>query len=238
MVHRSRPRLVRRTVLVILIAMVLLLAAPAVADAGCGGVRESQPPAGRWKGYRPPLALGDSTMLLALPDLAKAGFRANARGCRQMTEGLDVIRQVKRRGRLPHMVVIALGADASIEPDQILAALELVGPERVLVLVTPRETGGGSSNDAVVVRRAGRKHPKRIVVLDWVKHSRGKRGWFQPDGLHLTFKGASRFASFLARAMPYAPPHNFPGDVAPPPGDPTQPGASPGTDPPSTPGGS
>jgi hypothetical protein len=81
-----------------------------------------------------------------------------------------------------------------------------VGRKRTLGLVTPRELGGGSGRDAANVRWAGRRFGGRVRVLDWVRVSRGKGGWFQPDGLHLTFSGARHFASLIARATPLAGP--------------------------------
>ena len=76
----------------------LLLAAPS-AQAGCGGVETAAPK--RKVASRPPLAIGDSSMLLALPALARVGYKANARGCRQFAEGLAVLRDARRHHRLP-----------------------------------------------------------------------------------------------------------------------------------------
>lgn len=170
----------------------------------CGGTETSKATRIVNPGGHAPLAIGDSTMLLALPSLSRAGYQANARGCRQIDEGLDVIRDYKRRGQLPHLVVIALGADASISSTQMEKAFHLVGPKRVLGLVTPLELGGGTSSDADVVRAAVKRHPKRSVLLDWVAYSAGHGDWFQPDGLHLTFSGADGFARLLREALPYA----------------------------------
>src|SRR4051812_27946382 len=146
-----------------------MLAAPATAGAGCGGVKTAKPNAKqrRVKG-RAPLAIGDSVMLLALDDLAKRGFRANARGCRGFREGLRLLRRRRRGGRLPHLVVMALGADFDISRGEVRTALRILGRKRRLGLVTPRESGGGSGHDARVVRAAGRRFPKRVIVLDWV----------------------------------------------------------------------
>src|SRR5580765_6477780 len=47
-----------------------------VASAGCGGVETAAPK--RKVARRPPLAIGDSSMLLALPALARVGYRVNA----------------------------------------------------------------------------------------------------------------------------------------------------------------
>ena len=134
----------------------------------------------------------------------------NARGCRQWAEGMALLRQVKSRHKLPHMVVIALGADWKITPGDIRAALHLIPKNRVLGLVTPRELGGGSGSDATNIRHAAKKHKHRIVLLDWVDYSAGHSGWFQPDGLHLTFEGAAGFARLLGKGTKFAKPREFP----------------------------
>jgi hypothetical protein len=179
----------------------LILWAPA-AQAGCGGVETASPK--HKVAPRPPLAIGDSSMLLALPALARVGYKVNARGCRQFGEGLRLLRDARRRHELPHLVVLALGADASVTANQIRQAKKILGPKRKLGLVTPRELGGGQSNDATVIRNAGQRDPERVKVLDWVHYSAGHSNWFQPDGLHLTFTGAKAFARLLKKLIPLA----------------------------------
>src|SRR5205823_12909893 len=66
---------------VVLLVALAAAALPASAQAGCGGV-ETAYPAHRHHGERPPLAIGDSTMLLALPELAHSGYDVNAHRCR------------------------------------------------------------------------------------------------------------------------------------------------------------
>lgn len=184
------------------------------ARAGCGGVETAGAKRAVNPGGHAPLAIGDSTMLLALPNLARAGYRVNARGCRGWEEGLEVLRTEKRHRRLPHLVLMALGADWSVTVSQIRRTLHLLGPRRVLALMTPLELGGWAGDDARSMRRAFRRYPTRIVLLDWVRYSRGHGEWFQPDGTHLTFSGADAFASLARRATPWArhgemPDHNF-----------------------------
>ncbi len=145
-------------------------------------------------------------MLLALPALARVGYKANARGCRQFSEGLRILRDARRHHQLPHLAVMALGADASVTGRQIDQAKKILGPKRKLGLVTPRELGGGQSNDADVIRNAGQRDPGRVKVLDWVHYSAGHSSWFQPDGLHLTFSGAKAFARLLKRLIPLSAP--------------------------------
>ena len=175
---------------------VTMLGAPSAFADGCGGVVEQGPNKNANRGPAP-IAIGDSPMLLAVPELADKGFRANARGCRQYDEGLKVIKDYKKAGKLGRIVVIALGSNGVIEKSQIRKALEIIGNKRLLLLVTPLETGGGESGDARLVREQARKR-RRVRLLDWARHSRGHGGWFQPDGLHLTLEGADEMADFFA----------------------------------------
>lgn len=204
-------RLQIQTLALALLAGAALLGTGAATALACGGTETAKARKTVNPGGRAPLAIGDSTMLLALPDLARVGYQVNARGCRTLEEGLDVIRDYKRRGALPHLVVIFLGADASVSNRQLEKAFHIVGPKRVLGLVTPIELGGGTSSDADHVRAAVKRHPKRSVLLDWVAFSNGHPEWFQPDDLHLTFDGAAGLARLFRQALPYARAGEHPG---------------------------
>ena len=186
-----------------------LAAIPASTLADCGGVDEVYP-SHHPRGRLPPLTIGDSTMLLALDELAAIGYDANAHGCRQYPEALALLSQRKAQRRLPHMVVIALGGDGSVTHDDVGQTIGLLCCTRLLVLVTPRELGGGSGEDAIVEREEAAKHPGRIKLLDWVAYASGHGDWFQPDGLHLTDVGAQQFTHFLGRALRWAYPRRRP----------------------------
>jgi hypothetical protein len=184
---------------------ILVLAALAVpAQADCGGVVASYP-RGWHHTYRPPLVIGDSTMLLAVPYIAHHGMQADARGCRQWSEGMEILRRRKASHALPHLVVMALGANWTISRGEIESAVALLGPERVLGLVAPREEGGGTSSDASNVRRAGRRHRNRVKVIDWPRFSSRHGSWFSGDGLHMSYAGAAAFAKLIATLKPFAP---------------------------------
>lgn len=152
-------------------------------------------------------------MLLAMPALSRVGYNVDAHGCRGMEEGLAILRHRRAIGRLPHLVVIALGADFTISRGEIKRALHYLGPHRRLGLVTPWELGGYAGSDARNIRAAAKDYRKRVVLLDWVKFSRGHGSWFQPDGCHLTFAGARAFARLFRKALPFsqAPPTTPPG---------------------------
>jgi hypothetical protein len=192
------------TIIAVVVAGLALLPT-ADAGAACGGVH-FVPAKKKPKRGRPPLAIGDSTMLLAVDHLAREGWNVDAHGCRGMEEGLDVLRRRRARHRLPHLVAIALGTDFTVSRHQIRQALHILGPGRVLALVTPRELGGGSGGDARAMRSAAGDYRRRVLLLDWVRFSRGHGSWFQPDGCHLTWAGARAFTRLFRRALPLSAP--------------------------------
>jgi hypothetical protein len=202
----------RRSPVLAAVLLGLLWGSAPAAQADCGGVQERSTAHKRNEG-RAPLVIGDSVLLGAMDETTAAGFDLNTRGCRQWAEGMGVVRSYKRAGRLPHLVVIELGTDWTVSVRQVRSAMALVGRGRVLGLMTPREAGGYGSSDAAHMRQVARRFPKRVVLLDWVAHTRGRSGWFQPDGIHLTFAGAAGFGRFLRTALRYADPPAPPEEI-------------------------
>ena len=217
----------RRRALAGLVAMAAVLAAvaatsPVSASAAACGEAQHYMPVDRVASSPPPLAIGDSVMLGAVEPLRRGGFEVDARECRQMTEGLRVLGARARAGTLPSAVAVGLGTNWNVTLAHIRRALRVLGQERVLVLVTPRELGGAASTDQDAIRAAGRRWPGRVRVADWVAHSAGHRDWFWSDGLHLRARGARAFARLISRtlganAAPPAspPPPEAPGGGAP-----------------------
>lgn len=150
---------------------------------------------------KPPLAIGDSTSILGAPPLGRLGIEADAKGCRQFGQGLQIIAARKRAHRLPHVVVIALGANGPVQDAQIKRALRIVGPDRILALVTPPRSGAS----AAAIRRAARRKPSRILLIDWAAYSARRGGMFSGDGLHPSYHGANVFAKLIKRSIaPFA----------------------------------
>jgi hypothetical protein len=205
-----RPRAIRAAAVAVLVvavaAVLVLIGRPGTAEAGCGGqIRETvHPPA---RGVLPPYAIGDSTLILSLPQLHREGISANARGCRQYPEGLQMLATLRATSRLARVVIVALGANGQVTEANVSSALRILGTRRVLVMVTHLEPGHRAGADTALIRREPRRHPGRVIVLDWIAYGGPHHAWFQPDGLHLTFPGAAAYARFLARAIPLAAPH-------------------------------
>jgi hypothetical protein len=207
------------------LACAAAIVAPAAADAagephyGCKKVHTGKAQANPSPRGRPPLAIGDSTMILPIPNLGEAGFSVNARGCRGMGEAIDLMAKLRDRGRLPHLVVVAVYSNGGIRLRNVDEALDILGPRRVLALVTEynAENGRRAARDTGTVFKARRLHRKQIAVLDWVDYSRPHHAaepvpgaWFLPDLYHPNFTGAQEYANFLSALLRFAPPGRHP----------------------------
>jgi hypothetical protein len=168
---------------------------------------------------RPPLVIGDSTVNLPVSNLSQAGFDVNARGCRGIFEAIELATKLRRKDRLPHLVLMNGYANGGIKQKQVDELIATVGKGRVVVLLTEynADTGKGAAPDTRELFAARRRYPHRIAVLDWVHFSGPHHAaepapgaWFLPDLFHPNFDGAAAYADFLSRALPLAKEGSFP----------------------------
>ena len=98
---------------------------------GCGHVHTAKAqrnPYGSGHGP-PPIAIGDSTMLLPIPDLTRVGFDVNAKGCRGFKQSVWVARDLRNQGKLPKLILINAYGNGGVNDDLIKFALKVIGPE-------------------------------------------------------------------------------------------------------------
>src|SRR4051794_34175330 len=151
------------------------------------------------KGKPPPLAIGDSVMIAAARRLARIGYEVDAREGRFMRHALRILRKRKRGHIRPRLVVLAIGTNYPATYGEIRRALRLVGPGRVLAMVTPWRSY--RALDSSAIWRAKRRHPHRVRVIDWAAAAAGHSSWFWGDGTHLRPAGARAYARVLRTAI-------------------------------------
>jgi hypothetical protein len=180
----------------ILVALMLALVAAEGAQAqGCG--YDHRRPQGGQVGTAP-LAIGDSVMLGAARRLSNLGFEVDARCARNPSEGLSILRQRRRRGTLPEVVVMALGTNVVISRHDLRRMLRAVGRRRTLMLVTPYRQWHPFHTRPM--RRVARHRRKRAKLVDWSSRAERHREWFVRDGTHLRPDGVNAYARLLKRA--------------------------------------
>jgi hypothetical protein len=147
-------------------------------------------------------AIGDSVMAASAMALAKVlpGIYIDAVPSRQMPAGLAVVRHLARTGRLRQVVVIGLGTNYIVTTRQLNQLLQIIGPNRQLVLVNTYVPDAWSrevnATDAGFVRR----HPN-VVLADWYDTIRTRMYLLWPDHVHPEIPGTAVYARMVYRAV-------------------------------------
>jgi hypothetical protein len=145
---------------------------------GCGHVHTAQAQRNPYgpAGGPPPIAIGDSTMLLPIPDLTRVGFDVNAKGCRGFKQSIWVARDVRNRGILPKLILINAYGNGGVNKDLIKFALKVIGPNRTLVLVTAydADTGHPPAPYTDVIKQAAKdakpaQAPRQEILLQEIR---------------------------------------------------------------------
>jgi hypothetical protein len=182
-------------ILVPLTVCFTLVAADTASAQGCGFAHRA--PRGAPAGVAP-LAIGDSVMLGAARRLSRRGFEVDARCARNPEEGLGILRQRRRRGTLPEIVVMALGTNIAMARRDVRRMVRALGRRRTLMLVTPyREWRPFYTGP---MRYAARRWPRRVKLIDWSRRAERNRHWIWSDGTHLRPAGIDAYTRMLRRA--------------------------------------
>jgi hypothetical protein len=186
---------------------------------GCKGVHTGEATVNPNPKGLPPILIGDSTVLLPIPNLNAVGISVNGRGCRGFKESIHVAARLKAKHRLPHLVLMNGYANGGANTKLIAEALSVMGKNHVLGLLTEynADTGHPPAPDTDILFKAAKQNRHRIFVPDWVQYSRAHHkaepkpgAWFLPDLFHPNFTGADAYAQFLATTLRYAPNGRFP----------------------------
>jgi hypothetical protein len=116
-----------------------------------------------------------------------------------MRSAIQILAGRRHRHRRPHVVVIGLGTNYPATYAEIQHALRLLGPGRVLAMVTPWRSY--RALDSRPIWRAKRRYPRRVRVVDWAAAASGHASWFWGDGTHLRPAGARAYARLLRTAL-------------------------------------
>jgi hypothetical protein len=200
-VTRWLIRVARRAGPVALIWAAFASLGVASANAQCGQTTQVSPRQSLGSGAAP-LAVGDSVLYDAADALSYYGFETNAMVCRTMAQGVVWLQD--HAGNLPVLVVVALGTNGAVTTGQINELLAILGPSRLLALVTPHD--GNYAYVPGLIRLAASQHPGQIILLDWDRLSAGHPDWFAPDGIHLgSAAGIDAFARLVASSLQASP---------------------------------
>ncbi|MGN6605818.1 MAG: acyltransferase family protein [Jatrophihabitans sp.] len=162
----------------------------------------SRPTGSPARGSGPVASLyGDSVLLGAVPALHTlfGPVFVDAVEGRLPRPILADVRADAAAGRIAPLVVLHVGNNGVISPDDLRSTLHaLAGVRRVVVVDDRVDRPWESVNDDLLQRLVPRFANARL--LDWHRVASGHPSWFYGDGLHLTPDGARRYARLIQAA--------------------------------------
>jgi hypothetical protein len=148
----------------------------------------------------PYLAVGDSVMLGAAPQLAEMGILVDAQVSRQMRDVVPVMQFLRDQDRFGNAVVVHLGTNGAVGSETLEAFMDtLTNVPKVVVMTVraPRNWIPGN-NERI---RALTDRPN-VILVDWEQLAQECPGnCFYSDGIHLRPDGREYYAMLLRGAL-------------------------------------
>lgn len=114
-------------------------------------------------------AIGDSVMLASSQGLSEVfpGIQTDASVSRSIMVAPELIGNALSAGSLQQWVLIGLGTNSAITPDQLDQIRNMIGPDRVLVLVNAHGDRTWIPPTNQVLADYAAAHPDNVVLVDW-----------------------------------------------------------------------
>ena len=146
-------------------------------------------------------AIGDSVMLGAADALAGTIGRdrttVDAAESRQFSAGVDTIQQYKDKGELGDEVVVQLGTNGTVNPDDFDRMMQILKSTKRVVIINAKVPRPWE-DEVNQVLGDGVKRYRNSVLVDWHTAAGDHPEWFYDDGLHLRPDGAEGYANLVA----------------------------------------
>jgi hypothetical protein len=146
------------------------------------------------------VAVGDSVLedvqLYATATLSSHRITFNTAVSRAWISGETIFNSLRASGRLPPVVIVALGTNGVVRPADFDTMMESVAGATRVVFMTV--TGPEVANNAVI--RAGVARYPQAALADWAVLAAAHPDWFAPDGVHVGPAGATALGNLLAAA--------------------------------------
>jgi len=146
-------------------------------------------------------AIGDSVMLGAVNQLVLAfgSLDIDAQVSRQVPEAIGILNARRAAGRLSPVVVVHVGNNGIIRPEQVDGMMQALADVERVVFVNfrvPRNWEG--PNNSVLAEKVS-QYPNAVLV-DWYSATIDRPELFWYDGIHLRPEGAEVYAALIAAA--------------------------------------
>ena len=124
--------------------------------------------------------------------------RMDAKSNRRWSAAPDLVEA--RGDGLRRAVVLGFGTNAGTDVEVVRRTLDVIGPDRMVVLVTLHGPFSRIDTDNAALREVA-KGRANVVVADWDRALEGSNGQLQPDGIHPSLVGSHLYAKTIRAAL-------------------------------------
>lgn len=148
-------------------------------------------------------AIGDSVMKDGEPILQQLFPKAyiDASVSRQGTDGITLMHKYADSGALADTVLIGLGTNGPITPQQIDEVMGVAGKGRQVFWVNVFVPTRQWQNDVNRTLQAADAKYKNLHVIDWYDLANGHRDWFYDDQVHPNPTGNPHYGAYVAKQI-------------------------------------
>lgn len=143
-------------------------------------------------------AIGDSVMLGAAPQLTVAleTVDIHAKVGLQVSEGNDILRQLRASGTLGDVVVIHLGTNGEFDGNQLAEMMEELKETSLVIFVNLKVPRDWQENNNNMLAYAVGRYPNARLI-DWHAQSENEPQYFWDDRIHLRLEGALVYTALI-----------------------------------------
>ena len=144
-------------------------------------------------------AIGDSVLLGADSDIENTipNCVVDAKESRQVAKARTVVEDLKQKGELGDIVILALGTNGTFSPTVGKNLVKAIGKQRQIYWVTAYGKHLQWQEDSNQMIWSMAEKYDNIHVIDWATYCAGHDDWFLNDGIHLTQKGCQAYTQML-----------------------------------------
>ncbi|MDR4994574.1 acyltransferase family protein [Bacillus altitudinis] len=147
------------------------------------------------------LAIGDSVMLDIAPNLEKAytQITIDAKVGRQMNEAVSIAPQYASFNQSDAAVIIELGTNGYFTEGTLTAFIQKFTKAHIF-LVNTRVPRSWENDVNAVIQRVADQHAN-VTLVNWHSAATRQPSYFQPDGVHLSTKGADTLTQLITASI-------------------------------------
>lgn len=147
--------------------------------------------------------IGDSVFLGAAPAFQKIQKNAivDAKISRQVYQGLDVAKKMKKKGKLGNIVIISLGINGKFNEVTGQELIDYLGKSRTIYWINAYGKKLPWQKDVNKTIQTLVDKNENLHLISWSKEAPKHPDWFYQDGTHLNTTGQSGFSRFIQEEL-------------------------------------